>query len=842
MRTSSHQHFDQLLLLFVALVLIRNINGILPKGPLKSMNLTVVEGTTVPFFLYQFQSTNSAVKSFRITAGETHGRLHIEEGWLYLNITVDREEQAIYKLQIEGLNGEQKVVEGPVTVMIIVQDINDNQPTFAETEYKGVVWQNSRPGKPFMEVKAEDLDDPNTPNGKIEYSISQQIPSTDHIMLFQVDKETGAISTTEKGYELLDPGQVKQYDLVVVAKDLAELSLSTSTIVKIDVKENLWKSPGKIEVPENSSDPLPKTITKVQWNTPGAIFDLKPKDNMFYRSFPFVIDANGDINVTDSLDREEISNYVLLVYALDKNREPLEKPLEIVVIVKDVNDNSPVCKEAVTFLEVQENEQMGSNIGSVLATDLDEEGTKNSMLKYKILDQEPKIPEDNMFKINDFEGTIQRFNGKLEKKNAPEYLLRVQVTDQMGIEGGLSTECLVNISVIDINDKIPIFESPKYGPITLEENTSLNKVLIEIQATDDDEALTGSSEILYNVVDGDENGTFKIITDKSTNRGLVQLAKPLDFEARSVFELNISATNPEPLVDGVYYNLSSFTLLFVNVTDDDEPPRFLKPLYQQWIFENASKGDVLLKVEAYDPEGSAVRYQLTDDPRKWFYIDPQTGEIFTNGNLDMEKERMYNIRVTAMEEDNPSKKSTVDIYVHLQDVNDNPPKLAEDSSWFFICIPADEEKKITIHAVDDDVELGPPFKFSVDKVPGRQWTINPINDTHASVIMRFGKHEEETQYKIPVTVTDSGFPSQKGNDFITVKVCKCTDSKVCFLPVDQSPYSKVGLALGILLGTLAVIGLILLIVFLKMKPKKHGKADINRMDRTEKETIPLTNA
>ncbi|XP_069778000.1 cadherin-17 isoform X2 [Narcine bancroftii] len=787
---------------------------------------------------------NTDVKSFRMT-GETHNRLQLDDsGWLYLNATVDREEQANYTLQIEGLNGNQEVVEGPVMVIIIIQDINDNQPIFTEKEYQGVVWQNSRPGKPFMEVEATDLDDPKTPNGKIQYSIIQQIPSIDNIPYFQIDKETGAISTTEQGYELLDPQQVNEYELVVAAKDLAELSLSKNVVVKIEVKENLWKSPGKIEVVENSTDPHPKTITKVQWNKPGAIFELKQKNKMIYPRFPFVVDANGDINVTEPLDREETSEYLLLVYALDKNREQLEMPLEIVVDVKDINDNKPVCAKPVTFLEVQENEKRGSDIGSVVATDNDEEGTRNSMLMYKILVQEPKIPQDNMFQIDDFQGVIQRFNGNLEKKNAPEYTLIIQVTDEMGSDEGLSTECIVNISVIDINDKIPIFENLQYGTITIQENTSLDTVLIEIQATDDDESLTGSSEILYNVVGGDDNGTFKIITEEQTNKGLVQLAKPLDFETQSFYMLNISATNPEPLVEGVYYNSSSFTSLFVNVTDTDEPPQFLKASYRQWIFENTSIGDSVLTVEAYDPEGDGVRYQLTYDPRKWFRMDPQSGEIFIREKLDAEKEKLYTIMATAMEKGDPTKKSTVHIYIQLLDVNDNPPKLAKDFNSFFMCIPADEEKKVTILAVDDDIQQGPPFTFSINQVPGRNWKINPINDSYASITMKFAKHEEETEYKIPVTIFDSGYPPLHATSFMTVKVCKCTDSKVCIIPIDdESTYSKVGLAVGILLGTLAVIGLILLVVFLKMKQKKQGKAEVtNRLDGTDKEVIPLATA
>lgn len=43
-----------------------------------------------------------------------------------------------------NVNGSR--VEGPYTVTIHVEDINDNPPKFNQTEYSGVVRQNSRPG------------------------------------------------------------------------------------------------------------------------------------------------------------------------------------------------------------------------------------------------------------------------------------------------------------------------------------------------------------------------------------------------------------------------------------------------------------------------------------------------------------------------------------------------------------------------------------------------------------------------------------------------------------------------------------------------------------------------
>ncbi|XP_078072107.1 cadherin-17 [Mustelus asterias] len=837
MRPSNHQHNGQLLLFLMAMVVTPGMSANPRKGPLQPMTLSSTEGADIPIYLFEFTASNNAVKLFKVI-GETYGKFFILDSWLVCNMTLDREEQASYKLQIVGVNENDETFEGPEFVNIKVGDVNDNAPTFTKVEYTGVVRQNSRPGKSFMRVTAVDLDDPETPNGKIMYSISQQVPISHGAVYFQIDNETGAISTTESGYKSLDPLNEDAYQLIVNAQDLAALSLGTNTKVKITVKENLWKSPGEIKLMENSTDPHPKIITQVEWNEPGAIFELKPKDKMAYPKFPFEIDANGNISVTEPLDREEIDQYVLLVYALDEIREPLEDPLQIMITVEDINDNRPVCDKAVTMIEVQENENIGSPIGVLKATDRDEPGTINSLLNYVILDQQPKNPEDHMFTINDFSGEIKRYKGTLQKQITPEYILKILVTDKSGDKAGLTTECIANISVIDINDMVPIFEKSEYGPITLPEDTPLDTVLIEIQAVDNDEPFTGSSEILYNVIEGGINGTFKIITEESTNKGMVQLAKPLNFEEYSSYNLTISATNSEPLVEGVVYNSSSFAILTIHVTDSDELPQFSKSTYTKWIFENASKGDSVLKVEAKDPEGGGVSYRL-NDPDDRFRIDSETGEIFVKGELDREEKGYYEVNAIAMEEGHPQKSSTVKIGIYLKDVNDNAPKLAAVSSSFSICLPAKEEEKVTIYAEDDDTAYGAPFKFSTDGISGKKINIEQINATHASVAMMFGPHTEEIEYKIPLKITDNGSPPLQGNSIIAVNICKCVEGNRCFIPLtDQPGPSKVALAVGILVGTFAVIGLILAVVLLRMKRRKSDKID-PKAARNEKETIPL---
>ncbi|KAJ8781387.1 hypothetical protein J1605_007827, partial [Eschrichtius robustus] len=423
--------------------------------------------------------------------------------------------------QVSALDAHGNTVEGPVPITIEVKDINDNRPVFLQPKYEGSVRQNSRPGKPFMYVNATDLDDPATPNGQLIYQIIMQLPKVNNVMYFQINNKTGAISLTREGSQELDPLKNPSYKLVVSVEDMGgqnDHSFSDSTSVDIMVKENIWKAPEPVEIEENSTNPYPIKITQVQWNDPGALYSLVDKEKP--SKFPFSIDQEGDIYVTQPLDREEKDAYVFYAVAKDEHGKPLAFPLQIQVKVKDINDNPPTCPSAVTVLEVQENEQIGSSIGTLIAHDMDEENTVNSVLEYRIVDQTPKVPRDGLFLVQSYSGTFQLAVQSLRKRDTPQYNLTVEVSDK-----GFKTLCFVQINIIDINDQIPIFEKPDYGNLTLPEDTAIGTVILTIQATDADEPHTGSSKILYRITQGDSEGRLEIETDPETNTGYVKVKK-----------------------------------------------------------------------------------------------------------------------------------------------------------------------------------------------------------------------------------------------------------------------------------------------------------------------------
>uniref|UniRef100_A0A8C2WW55 Cadherin domain-containing protein n=1 Tax=Cyclopterus lumpus TaxID=8103 RepID=A0A8C2WW55_CYCLU len=180
------------------------------KGPFENTELDVPEGTPVPYAIYQFQVTHPGVNNFRLSGEGQDGIMITKDGWLYLEMPLDWSRNDHYIIMVEAL-AEDEVVDDPVYVTIHVLDVNNNAPFFNQSIYTAVVRENNPEGIPFTRVFASDEDDPETPNAHLTYSLVSQIPNKQHIPLFQIDPNTGEISTTEAGTQMLKAREGIQY-------------------------------------------------------------------------------------------------------------------------------------------------------------------------------------------------------------------------------------------------------------------------------------------------------------------------------------------------------------------------------------------------------------------------------------------------------------------------------------------------------------------------------------------------------------------------------------------------------------------------------------------------------
>ncbi|XP_075796178.1 cadherin-16 isoform X3 [Pelodiscus sinensis] len=772
MRLSKHMFPVWLLIVCSSLIQVFPfLAAIYPTSSKEHIEVPENYGGSFPLYLKKMNITLSGQADIQLSGNE-EGLFGIDpdSGILYVNRPLDREKQAFYTLQVTVKDEDKQLDFNSVTVTIAVKDENDNMPVLTEDRFFGILSKGTKQGTSFVHVSAIDLDDPSTPNADLQYKIHTQTPSHPSENMFQVDSRTGAISLSAEGSSLLDSSKVRSYKLVVQVKDLGNQSLGYQAFanVEIAVVENTWIPPSPVLLQEHLNVTYPKIISKVNWNSGEVRYYLK-------ESFPqglFSIDLEGNIYVTQEVDRENQAEYEIQIFAENKDGMLYSDPLKLLITVTDVNDNGPVFSQEIYQVELKENTVKGSEILTVKAEDADDPKTNNAKIAYEILNQEPQVSEGFSFCIGKDTGVITLQVSELKTNAAKHYQLLVLATDLTGMEGGLSSTCTVLITVVDVNDSPPVFSQTK----ELDYETVQEYVLI-VSARNNEE-LVGKEQ------DASSTATVHVLV-KDVNEAPV-------FTQRR-YEVSI----PESIELGT-------VLLTVKATDPD----------------------------IYTP---SLSYSLRNDSMNWFSIDEHSGEVRVMQVLDREiVQDVYTVQVIAQDEGSPSMMVTAEIAIHVLDVNDNSPFLIGDYSKSYLCTPRREMQSIMMSAFDPDgAGNSAPLFFSLANSPmlRRNWRINLINDTHAYLTMGISWLEPKV-YLVTIILKDSGTPSKAQHIQLPVTICLCTMEGGCMQEVGRMEGRPTVIsAVSIIVGTLGTIGFFVLIIFVHLtllganKKKKRKDCD-----------------
>uniref|UniRef100_A0A3B3CBH1 Cadherin domain-containing protein n=1 Tax=Oryzias melastigma TaxID=30732 RepID=A0A3B3CBH1_ORYME len=197
-----------------------------------------------------------------------------------------------------------------------------------------------------------------------------------------------------------------------------------------------------------------------------------------------------------------------------------EDPLEIIINVIDMNDNKPIFEQTSYVGEVAESSPKGTTVIQVLATDADEPGNDNSIIKYTILRQEPKLPNDHMFVINTNNGAIMVEDVGLNKETYPEYTLQIQAADMKG--EGLTGKTKVVLKVADRNDNAPVFiQSTYWGSV---DENAVGVQIVKLSVTDKDEQNAPAWNAKFKIISGDPEKLFSIETGSNKQEGIIKTA------------------------------------------------------------------------------------------------------------------------------------------------------------------------------------------------------------------------------------------------------------------------------------------------------------------------------
>ncbi|MGH0168401.1 UNVERIFIED_CONTAM: hypothetical protein FKN15_054902 [Acipenser sinensis] len=561
----------------------------------------------------------------------------------------------------------------------------------------------------------------------------------------------------------------------------------------------------------------------------------------------FIIDENtGDIHATKRLDREEQAYYTLRAQAVDRlTNRPVEPESEFVVKIQDINDNEPTFLDGPYTAGVPEMSPVGTSVVQVTATDADDPTYGNSArVVYSILQGQP------YFSVEPKTGIIRTALPSMDREAKDQYLLVIQAKDMVGQMGGLSGTTSVTVTLTDVNDNPPRFARKSYQ-YNVPESLPVVSVVAKIKAADAD--VGPNAEMEYRIIDGDGLGMFRVSTDKETQEGVITLQKELDFETKASYTLRIEATNknidPQFLslgpfsdttnvkeldfetkasytlrieatnknIDPQFLSLGPFsdtTNVKVIVEDVDEPPVFTSPVNRMVVSEAAKVGTIIGTVAAHDPDASSslIRYSIdrNTDLERFFNIDATTGVISTAKQLDREMNAVHNITLLAMESQDPTQVGRGIAVISVLDINDNAPMFAIEYETF-LCENADPGQVIqTISAVDkDEPPSGHRFYFALtpEAANNLNFTLRDNKDNTASILTKRNgfRRQDQSIYKLPIFLMDSGSPSLSSTNTLTIRVCDCDPDGTAQSCNAEAYLLPAGLSTGALIAILACV-------------------------------------
>uniref|UniRef100_A0A3B5L7J7 Cadherin domain-containing protein n=1 Tax=Xiphophorus couchianus TaxID=32473 RepID=A0A3B5L7J7_9TELE len=501
-----------------------------------------------------------------------------------------------------------------------------------------------------------------------------------------------------------------------------------------------------ISVNDEDSGLNGKIISRILNDVP---FELKPsyKENMY------------SLVTKEHLDREKVSLYEILIQASDCGT------LNVSVTVLDINDNRPSFSQDVYQVQIYENASVGTIVTRVNATDPDE-GT-NGEIEYSIANTlAPKIY--SIFELEKITGQI-KLKAALDFEESEIYKIDIEASDKG--TPPLTGRCRVVVKIKDVNDNSPKIDVTSLSN-TISEDSKPGTTISLISVTDKDSGLNGKiiSRILNDV-------PFEL---KPSYKENMYSLKPLDREQSKKLVLFVTAKDGGKPPRSGTLNVS-VTVLDIN----DNRPSFSQDVYQVQIYENASVGTIVTRVNATDPDegtNGEIEYSIakTLAPKIYsiFELEKITGQIKLKAALDFEESEIYKIDIEASDKGTPPLTGRCRVVVKIKDVNDNSPKI--DVTSLSNTISEDSKPGTTISLIsvtDKDSGLnGKIISRILNDVP---FELKPSykENMYSLVTKEHLDREKVSLYEILIQASDCGNPPLSTVKTLSVQVSDVNDNK-----------------------------------------------------------------
>ncbi|XP_037760774.1 cadherin-23 isoform X4 [Chelonia mydas] len=681
------------------------------------------------------------------------------------------------------------------TVLVNLNDINDNQPTFPRAYEGPFDITEGQPGPRVWTFLAHDGD--SGPSGQVEYSIIGGDPLGEFV-ISPVEGELRVRKDAE-----LDRENIVFYNLTIAAKDRGTPPLSSTVMVGVCVLDINDNDPVLVNLPMNltlsENTPISSFVTRILAHDADSgrnallTFNITAgnAENTFY-----INGTTGIVYVSRPLDREQVAEYRLTVTVKDnpENTRNARRDFDLLVIsIADENDNRPLFTQSSYQAEVMENSPAGTPItvlnGPVLALDNDQ--GINALVRYQLLG----MPMD-LFIVNNRTGVILVKPGRVIDREAflnPRLELTLVAEDV----GKLNSTARLTVTILDDNDNRPSF-NPAVVTVQLQENSPPGFSVLQVMATDADSGL--NQQLSYRIESGAQD-KFLI----SANSGVIRVANiTIDREERDTYRLTVVA------VDRGMPPLSGTATVNILVDDvNDYRPEFINPIQTVSVLESAVPGTIIAEVTAIDRdlnprlEYYIIKILAKDDTNALvlgqqgaFAVDFKTGAVKVKSSLNREQVATYEVTISVHDNasdvvDRSVSVPNAKLTVNVLDVNDNTPRFRPFGATYFTerivegATPG--TTLISVSAVDPDKGANGHITYELLNLSPEGYA--RLEDLQAGKIIANSTvdYEEVQWLNFTVRASDNGSPRRSADIPVYLQIVDINDNNPIF---SQTSYQK----------------------------------------------------
>jgi hypothetical protein len=393
--------------------------------------------------------------------------------------------------------------------------------------------------------------------------------------------------TASRGHDKIEAARTFDYELKtsyefkIRANDGIHTSWMPVRVDIVDLNDNkpVFEKPVyEFKLDENS--PIETLIGQVR----AVDADGTAANNQILYKFATHADENvftlnritGDLTAFDTskLDRETQDTFNISIVAYNPSISSMQDTAVITIKLNDLNDNTPKFDRTMYQVYVREKLRDMPYLMMKLAA-ADNDLGRNGTVMYELV--RSTAYDSNLFRIDQNTGELYLQDSlDADLPGAKRvYELTVKARDL----GGLSSECLVQMNLIDINDHAPVMNQPQRVTFDFDENDATVVTRDELFRVVCYDADATHSEIEYSLVWDELGKNDSAIFSIDRFTGQVRSSDVFDFESIREYKFKVVCMDRGIVIDldrldrqnEVRLSVEQVFVVKVNDLDDNEP-------------------------------------------------------------------------------------------------------------------------------------------------------------------------------------------------------------------------------------------------------------------------------